>query len=216
MPDYYPMMLDVRGARCVVVGGGAVAARKVRGLLAAGASVHLIAPELGAPLADLLRQGSVTASQREYQRGDLAGAGLVFAATADAAVNAAVAKDARGAGLWVNVADDGPAGSFVTPAVVRHGPLVLAVTTGGASPALAARIAGELETRYGAAYGCFARWLGELRAHVRMTDMPEQERRRLLREALDAPPELWRDMPEDETTWMRVIERLQDGLNRRI
>jgi uroporphyrin-III C-methyltransferase/precorrin-2 dehydrogenase/sirohydrochlorin ferrochelatase len=123
----YPLMLDLTGRRAVVVGGGRVALRRARALLAAGAQVHVIAPQVDPALAGL----PVTVSRRRYRGGDLAGAWLVHAATADPAVNAAVAADADRLRLWCVRADDAARSRAWTPAVTRHGDITIAVTAGG-------------------------------------------------------------------------------------
>src|ERR1700723_2987966 len=115
----YPVNLVLEGRRCVVVGGGAVAARKVEGLVAAGAEVVVIAPEIGAPI----RERGGTVVQRSYRLGDLDGAWLAIVATDDPAVNRLVRADGDAAGVWINAADDPTACSFTLPAVVRRGPV---------------------------------------------------------------------------------------------
>jgi precorrin-2 dehydrogenase / sirohydrochlorin ferrochelatase len=136
----YPVALDLAGRRCVVVGGGAVAARKVRGLLAAGAAVTVVAPEVG----DAVRNAGVEVHARGYRSDDLAGAWLVVAATDDPAVNDAVARDCGAAGVLVNRADDGAGGSVSLPAVRSWAGTVLTVSTGGHSPAFARWLADHL------------------------------------------------------------------------
>ena len=133
--DGYPVVLRLSGRCVLVVGGGAVAARKVQGLLAAGADVTVIAPELS-PEMDALRP-RLTVEQREYRAGEAAGFRLVVTATDDAVVQQRVYDDAEAAGVWVNAADDPARCSFTLPAVARNGPVVVAVSTQGASPALA-------------------------------------------------------------------------------
>lgn len=187
MGDYYPAMLRIEGRRCVVIGGGRVAERKVRGLLAAGADVLVVAPALTAQLAQLADEGKLRVERRAYAEGDVAGAALAFAATDSRETNAAVAAEAEAAGIPVNVADAGEDGSFLTPAVVRCGGLVLAVSASGVGPGLAARIAGELERRYGAEWESHARWLGELRKRAKARIAEAALRRRLLQAALDVP-----------------------------
>src|SRR6266516_7314069 len=123
----YPLMLDLTGRRVVVVGGGRVALRRAHALLAAGALVHVIAPQVDPALAGL----AVTVSRREYRDGDLAGAWLAHAATGDAAVNARVAADAQRLRIWCVRADDAAASAAWTPAVARDGEITVAVTAGG-------------------------------------------------------------------------------------
>ncbi|NTU80542.1 MAG: bifunctional precorrin-2 dehydrogenase/sirohydrochlorin ferrochelatase [Chloroflexales bacterium] len=149
----YPLVLtNLDRARCVVVGGGAVAERKVAGLLEAGARPLVISPTLTMTLSDWWRTGRIDHLPRVYEADDLDGAALVIAATNDAAVNRQVAEDARRRGVLVNVASDPAAGSFHTVATVRRGALLLTVSTGGQSPALAARLRADLAARYGPEY----------------------------------------------------------------
>jgi siroheme synthase-like protein len=136
--DGYPVVLRLSGRRVLVVGGGAVAARKVQGLLAAGADVTVIAPELS-PEMDALRP-RLTVEERPYRAGEAAGFRLVVTATDDAVVQQQVYDDAEAAGVWVNAADDRARCSFTLPAVARNGPVVVAVSTQGASPALASGV----------------------------------------------------------------------------
>ncbi|MGH9247413.1 MAG: precorrin-2 dehydrogenase/sirohydrochlorin ferrochelatase family protein [Acidimicrobiales bacterium] len=130
----YPVGLVVAGRRCLVVGGGRIAARKVDGLVAAGAAVTVVAPDV---LDEIAVQPEVTVRRRPYERGDVRGFQLVITATDDPAVNAAVFEDGEAAGVWVNSADDPANCSFILPAVLRRGPVVVTVSTSGQSPALA-------------------------------------------------------------------------------
>jgi precorrin-2 dehydrogenase/sirohydrochlorin ferrochelatase len=143
-PDYYPIFLDLTGRRCVVVGGGNVAEGKVRGLLAAQASITVVAPSLTPPLRDLVADAQIQHREGEYDISDLEGADLCFVATDDGAINARVAADARSRRILVNAADDPGNCDFILPAVVRSGNIVLAASTGGTSPALARRLREDL------------------------------------------------------------------------
>ncbi len=145
MSQLYPAMLRIAGRRCVVIGGGRVAARKVAPLLEAGATVLLIAPDCGPELAALVKQGRVRWEPRGYRPGDLEGAALAFAATDSAAVNAAVAAEAKARDIPVNVANDPAASTFHVPAIIERKGLLLTVSTGGRSPAFARRLRLELE-----------------------------------------------------------------------
>ena len=168
MSRTYPIHLYIEGKLCVVVGGGAVAERKVSGLLAAGARVRLISLEFTPALQARVEAGEIEAVPAAYESTYLAGAFLVFAATDDRAVNARVAADANERGLPVNVVDTNipQSGGFVGPAVVRRGELCLSVSTGGATPMLAAHIRKELEQRYGPEYGELTALLGRMRDDV--------------------------------------------------
>ncbi|MGD8863084.1 MAG: NAD(P)-dependent oxidoreductase [Myxococcales bacterium] len=151
--DYLPIHLRVAGERCLVVGAGSVAWRKIELLRSAGAEVHVVAPEAGEGVRRLARDGLVSLRSGRYARSDLQGAVLVIAATADDAVNAQVARDARAAGLPVNVVDKPVLCSFIVPAIVDRAPVLVAVSTGGASPVLArltrARLEAALHPRHG-------------------------------------------------------------------
>lgn len=146
---YYPVCVDMAGRPCLVVGGGAVAERKVEGLLAAGARVAVVSPALTGRLEGWAREGRIRAIPRGWEPGDLAGQSLAFVATDDGEVNAAVAAAARAAGVLVNAADDPAHCDFILPAVLRRGELMVAVSTGGASPALSRMVRDELEVHFG-------------------------------------------------------------------
>jgi siroheme synthase-like protein len=154
----YLAALDLRGRRCVVAGGGAVARRKAAGLLAAGAAVHVVAPEVGQ-----MPEGAVV-ERRAARLDDLDDAAVLVCATDDPATNAALAREARRRGVLVNVADDPEAGTFTVPAVLRRGRLQVGVSTAGASPLLAVSIRDELGAHLGEEYGELAALLADLRA----------------------------------------------------
>jgi precorrin-2 dehydrogenase / sirohydrochlorin ferrochelatase len=164
----YPVNLVLRGRRCLVVGGGTVAARKVSGLVAAGAVVHVVAPWICDAIRALAATttSSVSFEEREYHPGDVDGAWLVVTATDSSAVNAAVRADADVAHIWVNAADDPPSCSFTLPAVVRQGPVMVTVSTSGQSPALAAWIKGRLQDEIGPEFATLAYLLGQARAEL--------------------------------------------------
>lgn len=138
--EYYFACLDLTGRRCLVVGGGTVGLEKARGLLAAGAKVTVVAPALEPELRDL----PVDWVEARYASSDLDGYRLVIAATPDRDVNRRVFEDAEARGIFCNVADDPELCSFILPAVHRQGSVAVAVSTGGASPALAQRLRGEI------------------------------------------------------------------------
>ncbi|HEX2062114.1 MAG TPA: bifunctional precorrin-2 dehydrogenase/sirohydrochlorin ferrochelatase, partial [Thermoanaerobaculia bacterium] len=129
--EYYPLFLDVAGRDVVIVGGGAVSARKAETLLRYGARVTIVAPEIAPEVEPL----PVRVVRKTYDADDLARATIVFAATDDAAVNERVAADCRARGILVNVAGAPTLGDFIVPAVVESGPIQIAISTGGSSPA---------------------------------------------------------------------------------
>ena len=164
---YYPVFLEMKDRPCVVVGGGMVAERKVEGLLAAGAQVTVISPELTPALAALKKEGRLSHVARPYREGDLAGYEVAVVATDDGAANAQVAREGRGRRVWVNAVDDPPNCDFILPSVIRRGDIVIAASTGGASPALARRLREELEAFLSEDYGPLAELLQEVRQDLR-------------------------------------------------
>jgi len=164
---YYPVFLELTGRPCVVIGGGPVAERKVEGLLATGAAVTVVSPELGTVLEALASEGKIRHIRREYRHGDLADSQLAFAATGDREANAAVAREGRERGVWVNAADDPAHCDFILPGVIRRGELVVAVATGGSSPALSRAIREELEAYFTEDYAQLAEVVGKVRQELR-------------------------------------------------
>ena len=169
----YPVNLVLSGRRCLVVGGGRVAARKVEGLLACGAKVHVVAPAVGEDVR-ALAGASLTWEQRAYRPGEVTGYRLAVAATDDHDVNRAVFDDGEAAGVWTNAADDPAHCSFTLPAVVRRGPVMVAVSTGGHSPALAtwlrSRVAEEVGPEYEVLAGLLAAEREAIQASGRSTE----------------------------------------------
>lgn len=179
----YPVGLVVRGRPCLVVGGGRVAARKVASLLQCGAAVTMIAPEVHEALAVLSRAGAIAdidgppldVQVREYRPGEAADYQLVVTATGDAAVDGMVHDDAEEAGVWVNSADDPEHCSFVLPAVWRSGPVSVAVSSGGLSPALATWLRDELAKTMGPELATLAEMLGEARRRLQVAGRSTSE-----------------------------------------
>lgn len=163
---YYPINLDIRGRSVTIVGGGVVAERKCRMLLEAGARVTVIAPRISRGLRSLLEKGKIEHLAREYRRGDLAGACLVFAATGNRAISRAAAEEAAEWRIPANIADMPERSDFTTPSSVSRGDLLLTVSTGGKCPVLARDIREELELRYGDEYGLALRVLGVVRERL--------------------------------------------------
>ncbi|HEY4440223.1 MAG TPA: hydroxymethylbilane synthase [Candidatus Elarobacter sp.] len=176
----YPVALSLRGRRVLVAGGGSVAERKVRGLLEAGAAVTVVSPELVRALAALADAGEIAWVARPYRQADLDGAVLAFAATGDDGVNAAIAADARRAGVLVNDASDAARGDFATPAVHRSGPLTVTVDSGGLAPSFTKRIRDELALQFDARYARAAATLGAIRERV-LAVVPAADRAAVMR-----------------------------------
>lgn len=164
----YPVTLvGLEDARCVVVGGGQVAARKVTALREARACPVVISPTLCESLRCRAERGEIQVIEREYRSKDLEGAWLAIAATDDQSTNEAVWREAKSLGCLVNVVDDPAHCNFHAPASVRRGALTISISTGGNSPALARRLREALETQFDASYESYLAVLGELRPLVR-------------------------------------------------
>jgi uroporphyrin-III C-methyltransferase/precorrin-2 dehydrogenase/sirohydrochlorin ferrochelatase len=166
MTAFYPVFLNLRGRHAVVVGGGAVAEQKVRGLLAAGAHVTVVSPETTPGLGDLAARGSVEVRRRPYRTGDLLGVWLAIAATDDRAANATVWAEAEQEGVLLNAVDDVDHCNFIAPAIHREGDITVAVSTAGKSPALAARLRDRIGRLIGRAEARLCELLGELRPEL--------------------------------------------------
>jgi len=169
----------------VVVGGGPVGTRKARALIECGAAVIVVAPEVTDDLRELAARHTVTLLMTAFTPEHLDGAFLAIAATDDDTVNAAVARAARERGVLVNAAGDAGEetgyGDFTTMAVVRRGDLLIGITTGGAGPAVAARLQREMEERFGAEWGPYTALLGEMRREAKEKIADTQERTKALR-----------------------------------
>jgi precorrin-2 dehydrogenase len=163
----YPVNLLVAGRRCVVVGAGRIAARKIAGLLAAGAAVHVVAPDLGEEVVAWRDAGRVTVAEQPFEAADLDGAWLATAATPDPAVNAAVYEAGEARRVFVNAADDPAHCSFTLMSVVRQGDLVVTIGTGGRSPALATYLKDHVATEMGPEWGALLDLLAEEREAAR-------------------------------------------------
>lgn len=181
----YPVFLELAGRRVVVVGGGRVAERKALALLEAGAALEVVSPTATEALAAAAGGGRLTWHRRPFERGDLAGAALAFAATDARTVNALVAAEARAAGVPCNVADDPGACDFLVPSLVRRGELLVAVSTGGASPAVARRVREELSARFGPEWGAYLGLLSALREALLALGDPPDRNRELFAELAD-------------------------------
>lgn len=176
MPNYYPVMLDIRGKTAIVVGGDEIAAEKAAGLVAAGAEVRVISPRFCDALLILAEQKKVALSPKTYQKGDLAGAFLVIAATSDPHLAEAVWNESQERGQPINVVDMPRYCSFILPSILRRGQLTIAVSTEGASPGLAKRIRQQLEKLLPAAYEPYLRLASAARARLRASYITYQRR----------------------------------------
>jgi precorrin-2 dehydrogenase/sirohydrochlorin ferrochelatase len=180
---FFMTCLNLRGRRCLVVGAGPVGLEKIEGLLAAEADVHVVALDAIPAVEELAREGSLRLDRRAYASDDLEGAFLVFAATSDTDLNVRVFREAETRTMLVNVVDVPPLCNFIMPAIARNGPIAIAVSTRGASPALAKRLRTEIAETYGEPYAQLAEMLNDIRGWARET-LPTYQDRKVFFEAV--------------------------------
>lgn len=184
MTKPYPVMLSVEGKRAVVIGGGQVASRKIKSLIAAGAKITVISPNLTRRIEDWVKEGIVTWKNRLYVTGDEAGAIIVIAATNDSELNALIARQAEDWQL-VNVASSVELGNFYSPAQVNRGKLMITVATEGASPLLTKRIQRQINEAFPEDYGTYVDFLAMCREQLKQIDLPEEQKHQILKKLLD-------------------------------
>lgn len=174
---YYPVYLDVRERPCLIIGGGQVAERKALSLLEAGADVTVVSPSLTSKLRELSGSGKIRHLLKTFEDKDLAGAFLVISATDSPEVNSAVGRLCRKKNILVNVAAPPEESCFIVPSVVERGDLMIAVSTGGASPSLSRKVRRELEDKYGPEYEVLLVKLAAVRKRL-MEEVADETRRR--------------------------------------
>ncbi|ABR46302.1 siroheme synthase [Alkaliphilus metalliredigens QYMF] len=179
MTKYYPIMLNIEEKKCTVVGGGRVAERKVKSLLEHGAVVTVMSPTLTDALQEMVRQGQLLHHQKHYETGDLRGSYLVYVATDDLQVSQACHEEASRENILMNVVDVPRLCDFTVPAIVRRGPLTVAIASDGKSPMLSRKIREELEKRFGQHYEDVLELLGEMRVQA-LNEINEIEDRKQL------------------------------------
>ncbi len=212
---FYIACLRLTGRRCVVVGGGEVGLEKVEGLLACDGRVVLIAPDAVPELASLAEEGSIEWLRRSYEPGDLEATFIAIAATDDTDVNIRVYEDAERRAMLVNVVDVPPLCNFILPAIVRTGPLAIAISTAGASPALAKRIKREIADGYGEPYAQLAVLLNEARGWAKATLPTYQDRKAFFEGIVNGSPdpvELLRRGDEDAVRDLIAAAQLSTGV----
>ena len=186
---FYIACLKLTGRRCVVVGGGEIGLEKVEGLLACDGRVVLVAPHAVPALEELAREGSILWIRREYEPQDLEATFMAIAATDDTDVNIRVYNDAERRAMLVNVVDVPPLCNFILPAIVRTGPLAIAISTAGASPALAKRIKSQIAAEYGEPYARLAVLLNEARGWAKGTLPTYQDRKVFFESIVNGEPD---------------------------
>jgi len=182
---YFPLFLDINGRHCIIIGGGAVASRKVISLLKAEAKITLISPKISSDIQDLVDAGTITLLQREYQNEDISQAFLVVAATNNPNVNAQIASQANELNTLVNVADNPDLGSFIFPSVVDRDPVTVAISTGGASPVFSRQLRMRLDTMIPQKSGSLAAITEEYREKVKNTFEKIEQRKEFWETALN-------------------------------
>ena len=185
----YVACLRLEGRRCLVVGGGQIGLEKVEGLLACGGQVALVAPTAVAELEQYAREGSIAWERREYRPADLEGVFLAIAATDDTDVNIAVYEQAERRAMLVNVVDVPPLCNFILPAIVRTGPLAIAISTAGASPALAKRLKHEIADQFGEPYARLAVILNDSRGWAKATLPTYRDRKEFFEGIVNGEPD---------------------------
>jgi len=186
---FYIACLKLSGRRCVVVGGGAIGLEKVEGLLACDGRVVLVAPEAVPELEQLAAEGSIEWVRRDYEPGDLERTFIAIAATDDTDTNIRVYEDAERRSMLVNVVDVPPLCNFILPAIVRTGPLAIAISTAGASPALAKRIKSQIAEEFGPEYARLAIMLNDVRGWAKGTLPTYQDRKAFFESIVDGEPD---------------------------
>ncbi|WP_350342936.1 bifunctional precorrin-2 dehydrogenase/sirohydrochlorin ferrochelatase [Proteinivorax tanatarense] len=179
MKKYYPVMLNIEGRKCTVVGGGAVALRKIKNLLNYGAQVKVVSPKILTEIENMAGEGRITLKKRPYQDGDLDENFLVYVATDDYAVNQRCYIEAQRVGAILNVVDIPKFCDFLVPAIHREGNLTVAISTDGKSPMLAKKIKEQLKQHYGPEYGDILSILGEIRKKA-LLEIQEIDKRKAL------------------------------------
>jgi siroheme synthase-like protein len=183
---FYPIYLNLTGRRVLVVGGGEVAERKIESLLGTGAIITVISPNITDRISTFALGKRIEVERRAYKTGDCGGAVLVLCATDDAEVNLMVFNDAHRAGVLVNSADQPALCDFIMPAVVRRGDIAIAISTGGTSPGLAARLRQKIGRLIGPEYGLLAQMLSKARPYIRQRIPAEADRKALQYRILDS------------------------------
>lgn len=214
---FYIACLRLTGRSCLVVGGGEIGLEKVEGLLACDGKVTVVAPELGAGLQELVDEGSIEHVARDYEPADLVGRFLVIACTDDTEVNIRVYDDAERRAMLVNVVDVPPLCNFILPAILRTGPLAIAISTAGASPALAKRMKAEIAEQFGEEYARLAIILNGVRGWAKAT-LPTYQDRKVFFEGIVGgdpdPIQLLRSGRTDEL--MQLISQAQTAAQQRL
>ena len=183
---YYPIHLDIKNRRCLVVGGGAVGTRKVNTLLECGAHVSVVGPDPTPQLTRLASEGSINLQKRAYRSDDLSGMFLVIGATDDEALNRRISEDAEHSHILCNIADRPEVCNFILPSIVSRGDLVITISTSGKSPALAKHLRQKLEKQFGREYADFLILMGAIRQKLLSQAHEPEEHKALFNQLIDS------------------------------
>lgn len=210
----YPVFLNLSNHLVVIVGGGSVAGRKVKGLLDTGCEIRVVAPEAIDRISEWARKHWIEWIRREFHPEDIRGARLVFAATDHPVVNARVCQACDLAGILVNRVESPEASDFVVPSVLRRGDLCMAVSSGGASPRLTRLICNQLEEAYGPEYAPYVRMLEKARLHI-LKQIPDADLRSKILCALAEDTEILAAIrnEDEESAWKRIRAYWQPGVD---
>jgi siroheme synthase-like protein len=210
--NLYVACIDLTGRAVLVVGAGAVAHEKIAGLLECGARVRVVAPDVSEPVAALASEGRIELDSRRYEADDLEGCFLVIAATSDTTVNTRVRDDAEARSMLVNVVDVPALCNFILPSIMRAPPLAVAISTAGASPALAKRMKREAATAFGPSYARLAAILSEQRAWAKENLSTYTKRKDFFEDIVNGTPDPIDLLDRDDEA---AVRELIDGARRR-
>ena len=199
MASYYPIFLDLKGKFCLVIGGGEVAERKIQGLLECDALITVISPQATPSIRAMAGRGEVQWKAREYEKGDLKGSFLAIAATDQEVVNKTIAGEVAREKVILNVVDNAPLCTFIAPSVIRRGEVTVAVSTGGASPALARKLRESLER-------------SETLEYAHLAGILSSARKELKRRGIVVQPDRWQDSISDDLVALVKSGRSQQAL----
>lgn len=183
---YYPIFINLKHKKCIIIGGGHVAERKVKGLIDTGAHIIIVSPYITDELALLAKEGKIIHLKKNYEKNDIKDAFLVIGATDSRNVNEEIRNDCRKHDIPANIVDSPEDCTFTVPSVIKRGPLTITISTDGKSPALSKKIRKEIENIYGEEYGKFAVLLGNLRERIQKEIPEEKERKSLWEKLLEA------------------------------
>ena len=185
--EFFPVFLNLKDRLCIVIGGGKVAERKVENLLKVKAKIKVISPELTFKLKKLVEEGKIEWEKRKYQKGDLNSAWLVIAATNDPEVQKEIYKEAEERHIFCNVVDVPELCSFIVPSIIKRGPLIIAISTSGVSPAVARRLRETLEELIGEEYEFYLELMKNLREQILNSNLSPEEKEKKLQKLALAP-----------------------------